>query len=49
MLEDAFGIFSNTFTKDCNKAHRGNDLKWHRRNEGKMNRVWNKTNNRLRC
>ena len=49
MLEDAFRIFSNTFTKDCNKAHKGKELKWHRRNEGKMNSVWQRTNDRIGC
>ena len=48
-VEKAFILWSNEFTKDCNKITRGTEYKWHNRNIGKINAVAQRTGDRLGC
>ena len=48
-VEEAFINWSSVYTSDCNKAHKGKELKWHARNKEKINQVSDRTQNRLGC
>ena len=48
-VEKAFILWSKEFSMDCNKIAKGTEYKWHNRNVNAINRVADRTRNRLGC